>query len=263
MLSRTGCGHQEIAPDVRRVLYGAHVLGGNALLLLAHEVGVQVRLRLGSGLLALVHDVEGVEGPCIRGRCRMRQTRPPAVAAVVHQRDRLQDGAPVVALAASVHDARYGTAGRYLTAPSLNASRPPMDPRSLSRPCRAFGPRPARAATGRARPCGGEPRSPRPVAPPHRMRPGLRERRQPQWMLRVRAQQAIRTHRVRFFGCQNRVKLFRPSMRFVTTVFRRDTRPSAFRPFRRKAARRAQSAARRSRRTPRAPAEAPSRPVRP
>ena len=104
----------EVAPDVRRVLNGGDGLGGDALLLLAHEVGVQVGLGLAPGLIGLVHDVEGVQLLVLRVDAVGREAAAQAVGAVVHERDGTQDVAPVVARAASVHDGRDG-------APSGNA----------------------------------------------------------------------------------------------------------------------------------------------
>ena len=109
-----GVGRGEVAPDVRRVLDGGHRLGGDALLLLAHKVGVQVGLGLTPGLVGLVHDVEGVQLLVLRVDAVGRKPAAQAVPAVVHERDGAQDVASVVARAASVHDSRDG-------APSGNA----------------------------------------------------------------------------------------------------------------------------------------------
>ena len=109
-----GVGRGEVAPDVRRVLDGGHRLGGDALLLLAHEVGVQVGLGLAPGLVGLVHDVEGVQLLVLRVDAVGRKPAAQAVGPVVHERDGAQDVASVVARAASVHDSRDG-------APSGNA----------------------------------------------------------------------------------------------------------------------------------------------
>lgn len=84
-------GRGEVAPDVRRVLDGGHRLGGDALLLLAHKVGVQVGLGLTPGLVGLVHDVEGVQLLVLRVDAVGRKPAAQAVPAVVHERDGAQD----------------------------------------------------------------------------------------------------------------------------------------------------------------------------
>ena len=47
-----GVRGDEITPDVGGILDGCDGLCGNALLLLAHEVGVQIGLHLGAGVTA-------------------------------------------------------------------------------------------------------------------------------------------------------------------------------------------------------------------
>lgn len=102
----------EVAPDVGRILDAPHRFGGNALLLLADEVPIEIRFGFASRLFALVHDVERVEIPIRRVDAVCGEPATEAVAAIMHQCDGLQNVAPVVESAAFIHDSRNGAPGR-------------------------------------------------------------------------------------------------------------------------------------------------------
>ena len=102
---------EEVAPGVGRILDRLHRGGGNALLLFGKKMFVEIRFRIHACFMAFIKHVERIEVgifwiDAIRGEASAQ-----AIAAIVHERDGLQNVAAVMARARLVHDAGNGASG--------------------------------------------------------------------------------------------------------------------------------------------------------
>ena len=102
---------KEVAPGVGRVLDRLHRGGGNALLLFGKKMLVEIRFRIHARFMALIEHVERVEIGVFRIDAIRGEASAQAIAAIVHERDGLQNVASVVARARLVHDAGNGASG--------------------------------------------------------------------------------------------------------------------------------------------------------
>ena len=102
---------KEVAPGVGWVLDRLHRGGGNALLLFGEEMLVEIRFRIHARFMAFIEHVERVEIGVFRIDAIRGEASAQAIAAIVHERDGLQNVASVVARARLVHDAGNGASG--------------------------------------------------------------------------------------------------------------------------------------------------------